>query len=347
MGMTLICRTARLFVCGALGLAALSAAQAQGSDFYAGRQIRLVVSSGPGGGYDAYARVLAQFLGNYIPGHPAIVVENMPGTSGVKVASYMSSVAPRDGTVIAGTHSEVIIAPLTSPNAARYDVNALSWIGSLTSDPFVGYVWHTAPIYKFEDLRDHEIIMAGTSFSDPGVSLAFLAKAMFGLKMRIVTGYKSSGDVRLALPRGEAQGAFAHTWSSIKTGIPDWVQDGKIRLIVQHGFHRLPELSAVPLFGDFARNDDDRQMIAFMLSRQEAAKPYLAPPGVPVERLAILRRAFDAVLKDKGFQDRAAKARLSLDNPMTGPQLADFVLKISQTPPSIVERINRTLAVAK
>src|SRR5262245_9858305 len=335
----------RLLAVACMAVAAVPAAQAE--DFYAGKQIKIVVSSSPGGGYDTYGRVLAQHLGRYIPGHPSIIVENMPGTSGLKVAAFMRAVAPRDGTVIAGTHSEVITAPLTSPGAARYDATKFFWIGSLTSDPFVGYVWHTTPVQRFEDLRDHEVIMAGTSASDPGVTFALLAKALFGLKLKIVMGYKSSVDVRLALPRGEAQGAFAHTWGSVKTGISDWMQEKKVRLIIQHGFRRLPELADVPLFGDFAQTEDERQMIAFMVSRQEAAKPYLAPPDVPAERLAILRRAFDAVQKDKAFREAAARSRLSLDNPMTGEQLAAFVATIAQTAPDLIVRINRTLATAK
>jgi tripartite-type tricarboxylate transporter receptor subunit TctC len=342
-----IARAARLFAFTCLALAAVPAAAAESVDFYAGKQIRLAVSTAPGGGYDTYARALAQFLGRYIPGHPTIIVENMPGASGVKVASFLYAVAPRDGTVIGGTHSEAIVAPLTMPNAARYDANAFSWIGSLTSDPFVGYVWHTTPIYKFEDLRDHEVIMGATSAGDPSINFALLAKALFGLKLKVVAGYNSSVDVRLAMARGEAQGAFAHTWGSIKSGIPDWLRDGKVRLIIQHGMRRLPELAEVPLFGDFAQTEDERQMIAFMVSRGEAAKPYLAPPGIPAERLDILRRAFDATLEDKGFQEVAAKTRLSLDNPMTGAQLADFVAKISQTPQALIDRINRTIAAAK
>jgi tripartite-type tricarboxylate transporter receptor subunit TctC len=339
-----IARAARLFAFACAALAAASATSAHSADFYAGKQIRLAVSTAPGGGYDTYARALAPFLARHIPGQPSIIVENMPGASGVKVASFLSTVAPRDGTVIGGTHSEAIVAPLTMPNAARYDANAFSWLGSLTSDPFIGYVWHTTPIYKFEDLRDHEIIMGATSAGDPSINFAHLAKALFGLKLKIVSGYNSSVDLRLAMARGETQGAFAHTWGSIKSGISDWLRDGKVRLIIQHGIRRLPELAELPLFGDFAQTDDERQMIAFMVSRAEAAKPYLAPPGIPAERLDILRRAFDAAVADPGFREVAAKTRLSLDNPMTGEQLGEFVAKISQTPPELIDRINKTMA---
>jgi tripartite-type tricarboxylate transporter receptor subunit TctC len=337
-------RSVHYVACAVAYMAVAVSANAQTSDFYAGKQIRLVVSTAPGGGYDAYARVLAQFLGNHIPGHPAIVVDNMPGASGLKAASYIGSVAPRDGTVIAGTHSEVLTAPLLTPVAAKFDVHKLSWLGSLTSDPLVGYVWHTSPVYKFEDFHDHDIIMAATSTSDPGFTIASIAKALFGLdRMRIVSGYKSSGEVRLAISRGEAQGAFAHTWSSIKAGNSDWLRDKKIRLVVQHGMHRLPELADVPLIGDFARSEDDKQAIAFMIGRQEAAKPYMAPPDVPADRLAVLRNAFDSVLKDKGFREAAAKAHLALDNPMNGLELAAFAAKISETPPAVVERVRNII----
>lgn len=321
-------------------------ARAQGQDFYAGKTIRLLVDSAPGGGYDAYARVLAKFWGNYIPGKPSIVVENLPGGSGLKLANYMGTVAPRDGTVIGATHAEIIAAQKTSADAAKVDVNKFSWLGSLTADPLVAYVWSTTPIMKFEDLRDQEVIMAGTSSNDSAVTLALLAKAMLGVKIKVVSGYHSASDVKLAISRGEAQGAFAHSWSSLQTSSSDWLRDKQIRPILQHFSHRLPALANVPTFGEFATNEEDRQAIAFMVARQEAAKPYYAPPEVPAERVQILRRAFDAVLADKGFLDAATKARLSVNEPMTGEQLTAFVTKISQTPASVIERIDHILAAA-
>ena len=247
------------------GVMGATAAAEGPEDFYKGRQIRLIVSTDSGGAYDAYARLMAPILKDHIPGHPAIIVQNMPGASGLKTANYISTVAARDGTVIASTHSSVPAAPLTSPAAASFDAQRLSWIGSITSDPFIGYVWHTARVKSLEDARTTEVIMGGVSVGSASVDLAIMAKEMFGLKFKIVTGYKASNDVKLAMERGEIEGTFANGWSSIKAAEPEWLAEKKIRIIVQHGFRKHPELPDVPLIFDLARNEADHQALVFML----------------------------------------------------------------------------------
>ncbi len=325
------------------GVQASAASADDPADFYKGRQIRLVVSTDVGGAYDTYARLMAQVLKDHIPGHPTIVVQNMPGASGLKTANYMATTAPRDGSVIAGTHASILTAQLTSPAAATFDANQFSWIGSVTTDPYIGYVWHTAPIRTLEDTRSTEVVMGGVSVGSAGVDYAILARDMFGLKLKIVTGYKASNDVKLAMERGEVQGTFANGWSSIKTAEPEWIRDKKIRIIVQHGFKPLPDLPDVPLFIDFAKTEPDRQALVFMLARQEAAKPYFAPPRIPPARLAILRRAFDATVRDPKFAALAEKARVALESPMNGDELAALVAKVSQTPAPVVQSVNRML----
>jgi tripartite-type tricarboxylate transporter receptor subunit TctC len=170
---------------------------------------------------------------------------------------------------------------------------------------------------------------------------------MFGLKLKIVTGYKASNDVKLAMERGEVQGTFANAWSSIRAAEPEWLRDRKIRIIVQHGFNKHPELPDVPSIFDFAQNEADHQALVFMLARQEAAKPYFAPPDVPADRLAVLRRAFDATVRDPKFVALAAKAGIALDAPMTGNELGSLVAKVSQTPATVVQRVNRMLTEKK
>lgn len=316
-------------------------------DFYRGKQFHLVVSTDAGGAYDTYARLVSQFLKEHIPGNPTIIVQNMPGAGGLKAANYIATTAPRDGTVIAATHAGILTAQLTSPGAAIFDATRLSWIGSVTTDPFVGYVWHTAPIKTLADLRTTEVVMGGVSVGAASTDYGILARELFGLKLKIVNGYKSSNDVKLAMERGEVQGAFANGWSSIRNAEPDWIRDGKIRIIVQHGFKPLPELPDVPLFISLAQTDADRQALVFMLARQEAAKPYFAPPDIPAERLTILRRAFDATVRDPRFLALAAKASVTVEGPMTGEDLAALVTKVSKTPPDVIARVNSMLAERK
>lgn len=334
--------------CALLACVTINAVAADSAeDFYKGKQIRLIVSTDAGGAYDTYARLLTQVLKEHIPGNPTIVVQNMPGASGLKAANYINSAAPRDGTVIAGTHSSVTTAQLTSPGAATFEPNKLSWIGSATSDPYLGYVWHTARVKSLEDAKTTEVVMGGVSVGSAGVDLAIMAKEMFGLKLKIVTGYKSSNDVKLAMERGEVEGTFANAWSSIKAAEPEWLMEKKIRIIVQHGFRKHPELPEVPLIFELARNEADNQALVFMLARQEAAKPYFGPPDVPAERLAILRRAFNETVRDPRFLALANKAGVTVESPMTGDELAALVVKVSQTPDSVVQRVNRMLTEKK
>jgi tripartite-type tricarboxylate transporter receptor subunit TctC len=332
-------------LCFVVGLASV-AAWAQ-DDFYKGKQLRLVVSTDAGGAYDTYARLASQILKEYIPGNPTIIVQNMPGAGGLKAANYIATTAPRDGTVIAATHAGILTAGLTSPAAAIFDATRLSWIGSITTDPFVGYVWHTTPIRALADMRTTEVVMGGVAVGTASTDYGILARDMFGLKLKLVNGYKSSNDVKLAMERGQVQGAFANGWSSLRNAEPDWIRDGKIRIIVQHGFKPLPELPDVPLFASLAQTDADREALVFMLARQEASKPYFGPPDLPVERLAILRRAFDATVHDPRFLALAAKASVTVEGPMTGEELAALVAKVSKTSPDVVARINGMLAEKK
>jgi tripartite-type tricarboxylate transporter receptor subunit TctC len=335
----------------ALGLAsafaAATPATAAEEDFYKGRQLRLIVSTDAGGAYDTYARAMAQVLRDHIPGNPAIVVQNMPGASGLKTANYMQANAPRDGSVIASTHAGILTSQLTSPGAAQFELTRFSWVGSVTTDPFIGYVWHTAPIRTLEDTRTTEVIMGGVSVGSSSVDYGIMARDMFGLKLKIVTGYKASNDVKLAMERGEVQGTFANGWSSIKTAEPEWLRDKKIRIIVQHGLKALPELPDVPLFIDLAKTEADRQALIFMLARQEAAKPYFAPPDIPPARLDVLRRAFDATVHDPKFLALAGKMNIAVEQPMTGNALATLVTQVSQTPSAVVQRVTRILAEKK
>ena len=189
--------------------------------------------------------------------------------------------------------------------------------------------------------------MGGTSVGSAGVDLAVMAREMFGLKLKVITGYKSSNDVKLAMERGEVDGTFANAWSSIRGAEPEWLKDGKVRFIVQHGFRKHPALPDIPSIFEFARNEADTQALVFMLARQEAAKPYFAPPEIPPARLAILRRAFDEMVRDPKFAALAQRAGLTADDPMTGDELAALVAKVARTPAAVIARVNRMLAEKK
>jgi tripartite-type tricarboxylate transporter receptor subunit TctC len=340
----------QLNVCIAIAVALMpvnleqALAAATANPFYKGKQIHLIVSTGPAGGYNTYARLVAQHMSSHIPGNPAIIVQNMEGASGIKATSYITSVAARDGTVIAATHNSIPTAPLVARDAVRFDVNKLSWIGSVTKDSFVGYVWNTAPIQTIEDAKTKEIILGGNAPGSPNVDYTIVSNALFGTKFKLIRGYPSIAEINLAMRRGEVQGNFSVSWSSLKTTMFDWLRDRQVRVIAQFGFTKHPELPDVLKFLDQAKTEEDRQLLEVMLAPQEFSKPYFAPPEVPAERLEILRRAFDATMKDPNFIMAAKKLYLNVDSPMPGAELAALVAKLSQTPVSVGKRVEAIFA---
>jgi tripartite-type tricarboxylate transporter receptor subunit TctC len=327
---------ARLALGALLALACVPARSQTGSDsFYAGKTVSIIVDGG--GAYETYARMLAQHLPRFIPGRPTIIVQQMPGAGGVRAASFLYNVAPRDGTVIAGLHGAVLTAPLLSASAASFDVTRFSWIGNVTRDTYVGYVWHTAPVQTLADARTQTLVLGGTSVGGNGIDMAIVARDVFGFKIKIVSGYKTSAETKIALERGEIEGTFANLWTSLKQ--TDWLAKGLVRVIVQHGTQKHPELPATPLFRDFASDDAERQMLDVLGVREEITRPYLAPPGIPPERLALLRRAFDATVHDPAYLADMARQQLEVAGPSSGEELAAVVERIARTPPAVVQRM--------
>lgn len=346
--MTLRFSSKRPWALAALGAVMIgAAAPAPASDFYFGKQITIVCSTAGGGAYDTYARLLAKHMGKYIPGNPAFVVQNMPGASGVKAANFIANVAPRDGTVFAGTHSNIPTAPLTTPKATQYDPLRLSWLGSATRELYVGYVMHSAPIRTLEEAKSRQVTMGGTSIGSFGVDMVVVANEFFGTKFKQVLGYKDAIETRLAMERGEVDGTFGTNYASaFKVAQSSWLKEGKAFIITQYGAQRHPALPDVPTFLEFAKDDDQRQAIKFMSARLDHGKPYFGPPDIPRDRLAILRRAFDATMKDPQFVKEIEAAQLEVDGPMTGEELERLVAEEAATSPSIVERLERLITAA-
>jgi tripartite-type tricarboxylate transporter receptor subunit TctC len=328
----------------AMLLAPDRAARAADDDFYRSKQIRLILSTAPGGVYDTFGRLMARFLPAHLPGHPTIVVQNMPGASGLKTTNYLANSAPRDGTVIAGVHNGIPTAAVEEPAQAHFDVTKLAWIGSISEDPFVGYVWHTSRLQTYADAKTLQSVMGSATINSMGSKMVIVSNAMFGTKFKLVTGYENASQVKLALEQGELEGTFGNSWGDLKTQQPDWIADKKVRIIVQHGYHPDPDLPDVPLIIDQAKNDADREALDLLLERQRYARPYLAPPGVPSDRLALLRRAFDATVHDPAFVQGAQAAHLGVNNPMTGEQLTETVARLSSTPTAVTERLAKLFA---
>ena len=299
--------------------------------FFENRSITLIVSGG--GAYDAYARLTARYMPRYIKGAPNFVVKNFPGGGGVRAASYLYKIAPKDGSTIAGVHGSVITAPVLLPEFVDFDTNKFGWIGNITRDVYIGYVTNESPIRSLDDLRTKEMIAGATALGTAGVDMAVLARDIFGLKVKLIAGYKTSQDIKLAMDRGEVQGTMSSGWFSLKRSSL-WA-DRKVRILYQWGGEKNSELQDVPLFIDLAQNDEQRAMLRLMAMREEISKPYMAPPGIPADRLKIYRDAFRAMVADPDFVDEARRQALDVEEPMAGEDLQVLIQQINATPKSV------------
>lgn len=326
-----------------LSLAAVLPAHAEDvASFYHGKQIRFIVGSAAGGTYDLLARIVALHLPAHIPGNPSIIVQNQPTAGGAVMANQLYALGPRDGTVIGVPLNSAPAAPLLQPGAAHYDSSRLIWLGSTHAEPYVAYVWHTAPVQSLDDAFTKPLIVAATT---PGTTMSdfpMLTNAVLGTKFKVVSGYPSTPQMNQALERGEAEGVAGFGWFALNAQVPQWVTEKKIKVIAQFGFARSHCLPDVPLMIDRAKTPADRQALALLFGRTEYGRPYFLPPGVPPDRVAALRRAFDDTMKDASFTADAARIGFEVE-PLTGEQLQALVNELADTPPDVVARVRAAL----
>jgi tripartite-type tricarboxylate transporter receptor subunit TctC len=326
-----------VFVLAVLHLSRAQPAIAQGvAEFYRGKTVALTVGYSVGGGYDTYARILARHMGKHIPGNPAVVVQNMPGAGSLKAANFLFNVAPKDGTAIGMFGRGMAMEPLIGASAAaQYDATKFLWLGSGTNEAAVFVTWHTKQIASWADMLAKPFTVGGEGpGSDPDV-YALMLKNVFGVKLRLVTGYPGTAEVALALERGEVDGRASWSWSSLKSLKPEWIASNKVHLPVQLNLAKSPDLPNVPLLADIATNERQRQILKLVLSRQTMGRPFMAPPGIPPERQAALRKAFDDTLKDAEFLAEA-KARGQEVNPVSGADIDKLLVELYATPKDVV-----------
>ena len=313
------------------------------ADFYKGKTIQMVVATAPGGGVDLIGRLVARHLGNHIPGRPHLVVQNMPGAGGLQMANHIFNVSARDGTVIGGSLNGMPAAPLLTPKAARFDPTKFIWIGSMYRANNIAYVWHAAPVQSLEELKTKELLIGTSGPGSGSHDLSLLAREILGLKYKQVRGYQSSSAINIALERGEVQ-AHIVGWDSIMAQKPEWVRDGRIKIIGHFSLEDPPELRPYARIVDLARTESDKQALRLMLARQAHGRPYFLPPEVPPARAAALRRAFDATMKDPAFLADATAMKVEVE-PMTGGQVQDLVVQVhTTTPQAVVERVQKVMA---
>jgi len=338
-------RRVKRFIVSILGATAFlwagSGAQAAGSAaFYRGKAVNIIIGYSPGGGYDAYARLLGRFIGKHIPGNPTILPQNMPGAGSLKATMYIYEIAPKDGTVFGTVGNTEALAPLLTPNVAKFDATKLTWIGSITSDVSLCVSWHTSPIKTWADMLTKTYTVGGTGAgSDPDV-YALTVKNIFGAKINLVTPYPGTTDISLAMQRGEVDGLCGFSWSTIKTQHGDWLPNKDINFLVQQALSKSPELPDVPLITEFATNDQQLQMLKVIMASQAIYRPFFGPPGIPDDRKQVLRKAFADTMQDAGFLAEAKRARFDV-HPIMGDRIEVLLKGIYATPKDIVEKAAR------
>jgi tripartite-type tricarboxylate transporter receptor subunit TctC len=326
-----------------LAAAAPAHAQEDVASFYKGKQIRLFVGSAAGSGYDIGARVVARYISKYIPGNPIVVIENQPGAASLSMTSSLYNTQPRDGTVIGAAINGMPTAPLLEPTGVRFDPTKLTWLGSTNSEVQVTYVWYTAPVQSFADLLTKELITGATQPGTTQVDFPLVANAVLGTKFKVISGYLGTTDIHKAMEAGEVQGNGSTAYATLKELNADWLAEKKVKVIAQWGFHKHPDLPDVPSILDMAKNEADKQALRLVLARLQYSRPFFAPPDLPPERTAALRRAFDMTMKDPEFLAEAAKLQLEIA-PVSGEDVAALVAEVSAAPPDVVARVRAALA---
>jgi tripartite-type tricarboxylate transporter receptor subunit TctC len=328
----------RTFLAVVAGLALLwgAAPAAAEPSFYASKQITLIAGSGVGGGYDLLARLAARHLGRLIPGHPTVIVQNQPAAGSLVATNQIYNTAPKDGTVIALIQRGMLLAKLTNPSAVRFELDKLSWLGNLASETGLVLAWHTAPHRTAKDLFEQELIVGGQTGVDPEITPR-LYNSLIGTKFKIVTGYNGTAEIALAIERGEVQGIGDWSWASFKKQRPDWIRDKKVTLLLQGALQRDHDLPDLPSALDFAKTDADRRVMELFFTQKTIARPIIAPPGIPPERLAVLRAAFAALATDQEFLADAEKSGLDV-TPIPGDAVDKVIALIASTPTDVADR---------
>jgi tripartite-type tricarboxylate transporter receptor subunit TctC len=327
----------------ALALSVASAGAALADDeFYKGRQISWILSADAGGGYASYARAFAPFFASHIPGKPNIVVQHMPGAGGIRAMNYLDSVAAKDGTVLGLVHSSVPFAPLFGIKGAKFDPRHANWIGSLDSSVAICIAWHTSSIKTWQDVLEREFTVGGSGVGSQMETMPAMLNKLFGTRMKVISGYKGGNEIYLAMERGEVDGRCGSLVSSINSTRPDWFPQKKVNVPVQIALERDPAFPEVPAVVEFAKDAKTKQILQLVLSPMAMDRPILTPPGVPADRVQVLRAAFHAAMLDPQFLADAKKQRIEVKE-VSGEKVAQILANAFMVPPEVVKAANEAM----
>ena len=329
---------------GCMATAGAALAQDPVEQFYRGKSINVFIGSSAGGGYDTYARTLGRHLSKYIPGNPIIVPQNMPGAGGNKAAGYIYAVAPKDGTAVGALFPGGILAPLLGDTAIQHDPVKLIYLGSMNSDVYTCVARTDTPVKSFKDVLSTEMIVGASNEGGTTRDMPAMSNNVLGAKFRIVTGYSGTREITLAVERNEIHGICGFGYTSLLSTKPEWLPNKVVRILVQENAKGAPELNkqGVPRTLDFAKSNEDRQVMELVYSQGVFGRPFVLPPGVPAERVAALRKAFTAALNDKDLLAEAKKIKLDIEA-LSGEEVQTMVTRLFAMPKHIVARAKQSL----
>ena len=320
---------------GSASAIAADAAQA----FYRGKTVQVMVGFSPGGGYDLYARTLARYLGKHIPGNPTVITQNMPGAGSMKVMNYLYNAARKDGTFIGTFARGMVFEPLLGhAKGTAFDATKFNWIGSISNEVSVCAFWHTSAVKSWEDMKTKAHKIGGSAAGADSDVFPTVLRKVYNLPMKLVTGYAGGGaDINLGMERGEVDGRCGWSYSSMLSQSKALVDGKKINIVMQLALEKHEDLPNVPLIMDLPASPQDKAAIRLITARQAIARPFAAPPGVPPERIKVLRDAFDATMKDPDFVKEATRLALEV-RPVNGADVDKLIREIYASPADVVKR---------
>jgi tripartite-type tricarboxylate transporter receptor subunit TctC len=320
-----------LFALSALAIATVSAsAQTSVADFYRNKTIDVYIGLSAGGLYDITARQLSRFMGRHIPGNPTLVPRNMVGAAGLRLANWLYQVAPRDGTAMGTFARGIAFNPLLGQVEGPIEATKFNWLGSTNDEVSICASRSESGVTKFEQLYDHELIVGSTGGSGDDEQMPRIIDGVLGTKLRTVSGFPGGAEIKLAMQRGEVSGRCGWSWSSVKATEGEWLANKSIAILAQLSLRKHPDLPDVPLIMDFVKTDEGRQIFKVILARQVMAWPFTLPPGVPAERVAALRKAFDDTMKDPDFLAEAEKLNMEI-TPVSGERIQSLIEDLYRT----------------
>jgi tripartite-type tricarboxylate transporter receptor subunit TctC len=310
------------------------------AEFYKGKTITMWVGYSPGGGYDTYARTVARYMVNHIPGNPKMVIKNRPGAGSMLIANELYNTLPKDGTAIGVIGRGMPMEPLRGNSSANFDASKFNWLGSANNEVSVCVAWKSTGITHWKQLLTKQLIVGGTGAGADTDTFPKVMNNILGTKLKLVTGYPGGTDVNFAMERGELGGRCGYSWTSLKSRKPEWLSEKKVTVFLQMSTSKHADIPDVPFIMDLAKNDKERKVLSFIYARQAWGRPFLAPPGVPADRVKALKTAFMATMADPAYKKDAIKQRLEV-GPISGDQISKLMAELYASPKEIIEAAKR------